>query len=79
MRWRLHYSKAVISYLYGLRTAGHDLHTHIKALQDEAEPWKEANPLVDLAQWEVEHNGHWIGFEVDEANEVLTILYIEPM
>ena len=81
MRWRLQYARAVTSYLYSLREAGHELHTIIKALQEEPEPWQKARPIAERpGRYEFEALGHWVGFDVVQKEEpTIRIIYIQAM
>lgn len=78
MRWTLHYHPSVTAYLYALRLEGRQLHQRIKELAKEEEPWVDALKIPTMQRgYEINYRGHWIGFEMNEQEGTITILYIE--
>lgn len=80
MTWRLMYARSVVSYLVAMRLAGHELREGIRAIGKEAEPW-----LDDMAvqnrpgRYERLYRGHFIGYEVDQADKTIRIIYVQSV
>jgi len=81
MRWRLSYVPTVTTYLYSLRESGHALHSAIKAMQSDSEPWQGARPITERpGRFEKEMVQHWVGFDIIEDTEpTIRVIYIQPI
>lgn len=80
MPWRLMYAQAVVSYLVALRYAGHELREEIRAIGKEAEPWIEDRPIPGRPnRYERLCRGHWVGYEVEQADRTIRIVYVQSM
>ena len=80
--WRLKYDRSVTAKLYELRERGSDVHSAIKALAFQAEPWTGSLVTGDQSGWyEFEVHGCFVGFEAstdpeDAGEPTLRILYV---
>lgn len=80
MTWRLMYAQAVVSYLVALRLAGHDLREEIRAIAREHQPWVEDLPVSGRPQrYERLCRGHWVGYEVEQADRTIKIVYVQSI
>jgi hypothetical protein len=82
--WRLKYDRSVTAKLYQLREAGFALHTGIKALKFQQEPWTDALAIKDRpGRYEFESHGYWVGFEQstdpEDSEPTLKILYMHEL
>jgi len=80
MTWRLMYARAVVAYLVALRLTGHELREEISAIAKEVQPWLTDRPIPGRPnRYERLSRGHWVGYEVAEADKTIRIVYVQPV
>jgi hypothetical protein len=74
------YAPVVVSYLVALRYAGHELRESIRAIAKEVEPWRNDMAIVDRpGRYERLIRGHFIGYEVDQADKTIRVIYVQSI
>lgn len=79
--WRLKYDKSVTAKLYEMRERGFAVHTAIKELMYQREPWAGSTAIVERSGWyEFAVEGCFVGCaqatEAEDAEPTLYILYV---
>lgn len=72
------YARPVVAYLVTLRLAGHELREGIRAIAREDEPWVNDMAIQNRpGRFERLYRGHFIGYEVDQADKTIRVLYVQ--
>lgn len=80
MIWRLMYARSVVMYLVALRYAGHQLREEIRAIAKVAEPWVEDRAIPGRPnRYERLIRGHWVGYEVEQTDRTIKIVYVQSI